>query len=144
MKIGFVGVKSGMSKGQELRLGRLLQHFGGEYLIHGDTRESDIIAHEIAREMNYKVEIYPTDVPDFRAFMDGDIIHEPQKFLSRYRAIVENSDLIIGVPSSNSIYDHENSGVWNSINNCIFQKKTVFVISPKGNVYTPDLQLSSL
>lgn len=117
MKIGFTGSRKGMTTRQRLGLGDTLRHFRDRIteFHHGDCLGADAEAHHIAVNIlgADKVHVHPPRDPKMRAFCQSPHILPEDDYLSRDRAIVEASDIVIACPKAGR--PAPRSGTWYTI-----------------------------
>jgi hypothetical protein len=134
-KIGFSGTQMGMSDEQKSLLTSLLRNLkeksGFSTLIHGDCIGSDSQAHKIAKDLGFKIEIFPPKVSSKRAFCGegDDIIHDKEDYLVRNRLIVDSSDFLIAATKSSK--EELRSGTWSTVRYARKRKKKVIILSAK-------------
>jgi hypothetical protein len=129
MKIGFTGLRNGMTPQQKDIIIRL-ELFTTKVLEahHGDCLGSDADFHHLIREIDPAICIiihpgFPANHPDdttLRAFCEGDHTSAPNSFLARNRDIVDETDMLIATPATKK----EMGGTWYTINYSRKQKKT--------------------
>ncbi len=100
MKIGVTGTRQGMSMHQKEQFVLKLFELNLTEFRHGDCIGADAEAHDIVREFfpDVKIIIYPPVLTKNRAWKKGDIIMEPEPYLTRDHKIVDASEFMIGAP----------------------------------------------
>lgn len=116
--VGVTGTQRGMTKDQAHQLRnvltkiyRLYSPYGSVWLAHGDCIGVDSEAHEIAKELGYKIRVHPPSNVKKRAYVtDYDVMERPQIYSIRNHDIVRSCDYLIVVPYQ----DRElvRSGTW--------------------------------
>lgn len=79
---------------------------------HGDCIVGDWLAHRIGRELGLRMIGHPPDNPKKRAFCDFDEIRPEKPYLERNRDIVDETDVLIGMPDGP---ERLRSGTWSTI-----------------------------
>lgn len=125
--IGFTGARVGMTTDQRKIVIQILKLYTPFTLHHGDCVGSDAEAHIIVRSKfkDSEIVVHPPKVDRYRAFCEGDIIHEPKDFIVRNRDIVNDTTILIGTPKS---LEQNRSGTWFTIRFAKRIKKPVIVI----------------
>jgi len=117
MKIGITGSRYGMTEKQTIVLGHMFQAFEGLFdpviIGHGDCVGVDAQAHDLAVSLGYRTEVFPPLEEISRAWKQGDILHDPEGYLKRDRAIVEWCDVLFGLPNKDT--EIFRSGTWYTI-----------------------------
>jgi hypothetical protein len=101
--VGVSGTQDGATPAQydELRQTLALRRrLGATTLGHGDCVGVDAQAHEIGRELGYRIEVFPPKNPRKRAWCDGDVVHEPDDYLPRDRALVDRATEMFFLPKT--------------------------------------------
>ena len=128
-----------ITPGQTRRLGVLLRkvydlyYLDGEvWLAHGDCVGWDEVCHDVAKEIGYKIRIFPPSNDVHRANCNGNFYEVPQLYSIRNHDIVRASDYIIGGPKSDA--EQVRSGTWATIRYARKQKKPYTIIYPNGRM----------
>ena len=133
--IGFTGTREKISEAQRQNLQEFLLSFvecEDEIVCHhGDCIGADTEFHNICSNLGLKIVIHPPKVQDLRAFNKSDSILPEKSYFARNRDIVDNSDLLLGVPIH---YIRNKGGTWYTINYAISNKKKVVLFDPLGEV----------
>lgn len=97
---------------------------------HGDCIGADASAHEIAKELEIDIYIYPPINNRKRAFCcTGSFkIHPPKDYIERNHNIVDNCDILIACPKSN--IEELRSGTWATVRYARKIKRPVIVLKP--------------
>jgi hypothetical protein len=121
IKIGFTGLRFGMTPPQKVAITRL-EVFTTKVLEahHEDYLGSDADFHHFIREIDQGIRIIihlciPANHPDdttLRAFCKGDHTSEPKSFFARNRDIVDETDMLIATPAIKK----ETGETWYTIN----------------------------
>ena len=133
--IGFTGTSSGMTPAQREAFRRQIQTFAFDEFHHGDCVGADKEAHEEVRRWcpSVRIVIHPPVDDAHRAHCDGDELREPKTHFARNRAIVAESNLVIGVSVAPKRLDR--GGTWYTLDHANRQPRvTVHVIWPDGTV----------
>lgn len=133
-RVGVTATREGISVPQRARLSSALRLLrdrrGAKYLHHGDCIGGDDQAASIARELGYTVVGHPPLANVLRAFFPSDEEREPAEYLARDRALVDEVDLLIGMPVS--VHPRPRSGTWFTINYAVGTPTRVVIIRPDG------------
>jgi|SRR5271165_1024654 len=115
MKIGFTGTREGMSQHQKEQFVLKMLELQPTEFHHGDCEGADAEAHDLVREFfpDVKIIVYPPISFARRAMKQGDIMMEPETYISRDYKIVDNTDYLLGGPKSNK--EVIRSGTWTTI-----------------------------
>jgi len=132
MKVGFTGTREGLTGYQRGMLAKILNDMRDKYdtFVHGDCVGADEQAHRIAKALGYTIEIYPPKNSRLRAFCKGDIVHEPDDYLSRNRKIVDAIDFLIACPKQKK--EILRSGTWATIRYARKKGKKILTICGDG------------
>lgn len=115
LHIGFTGTRHGMTAYQQwmLRL-RLGCGCGTTHTFHhGDCVGADAEAHAIAMDLGYLIHVHPPLPRQYRAFLQGAIVEEPQRYGTRNQAIVAACEVLIAAPRTRQ--EEQRSGTWMTI-----------------------------
>lgn len=136
IRIGFTGSQSDPTVQQLDSFSRLLSELfqPGSEFHHGDCIGSDSAAHDCARE--YRIVVHPPTNPAKRAFRIGDEIHIELPYLVRNRNIVDQTELLIAMPSTT--YERLRSGTWSTVRYARKQNRIIIKIFPDGQVELED------
>ncbi len=128
MKVGFTGTRDGMSQHQKEQLVLLLASLGMTEFHHGDCVGADAQAHDIVREWfpDVVIHVRPPIIEFMRAFKTGDVMHAADDYISRDRAIVDSTDVLVGTPKDNNSVSR--SGTWTTIRYAQKHGKVHYVI----------------
>jgi hypothetical protein len=129
MKIGFTGTQLGMTEYQKAHVIATIRALNPTGAIHGDCVGADFDFHNICREFDIVIEIYPPINKSKRAWCKGDIIHEEDDYLVRNKKIVDNSNAMIATPKSNQ--EETRSGTWSTVRYTRKTGKKIYIINPK-------------
>lgn len=117
MNVGITGTRFGATAGQLYFVEHLLSGwkdlFPPLFIGHGDCIGVDEQLHDMAVRLGVQTAVFPPDKDDVRAWKMGDIMHAPDGYLARDRAIVEWCDVLIGLPGTES--ETPRSGTWYTI-----------------------------
>src|SRR5579884_3591768 len=131
MRLGFTGTRRGMTAAQRDRCAALLLRWQPAELHHGDALGADAELHQIARENGIRIVVHPANVPQHRAFSNGDRVEPPRTKRARDRAIVDASDLVLATPAPPDVEGLE-SGTWYTIQYALFAGEPVIIVWPDG------------
>lgn len=129
MKIGITGTREGANKSQLERVAKLLTDLKGTELHHGDCVGVDEQVAGIARYLGYKIICHPPKSSYLRANYPSDDYKKPLDYLSRDRAIVDATDLLIVVPLHNEWQPR--GGTWYTHDYAQKKRKPMELIWPK-------------
>lgn len=113
MKIGITGTREGANLKQLEELKEVISSLaeaGAIELHHGDCAGVDFQAAKFAQELELKVICHPPESDYLRAFHNSDEFREPADYLTRDRNIVDETDVLIVVPKSDT--PTRRSGTW--------------------------------
>ncbi|MBS3914431.1 MAG: hypothetical protein KG003_08025 [Bacteroidetes bacterium] len=131
MKIGFTSPREGVSSVQIRTLIRLLGLFDlkeGDEVHHGCCIGGDEKIHELIREYYPDVSIigHPPILTKFISqITDFDELRLPLDFLHRNKEIVNETDILIALPSGPEVI---RSGTWATIRYALKGSKSVYII----------------
>jgi hypothetical protein len=114
--IGFTGTKDGMSDLQKSQLLRLLTGMKENGYIefhHGDCIGADAEAHDIARQLGYRIVKHPPTLTGYQAFKQADESRLTYPYLERNRHIVQSTGFLIAAPKSDG--ETIRSGTWMTV-----------------------------
>ncbi len=134
--IGFTGTREGMSIAQAGQLKKLLTLHAPTEVHHGDCVGADAQFHMLCRELfgnAVEIHIWPPEDPTYRAFMDGDVMHEPLPYLQRDWMIVDHTQLLLATPKQN--VEVMRSGTWTTIRYAKAKRRERVIITRKGHVH---------
>jgi hypothetical protein len=131
--IGFTGTQNGMTQEQGDSVRKLLAVLYPRINVfnHGDCVGADSQAHKIARSLGYYIVLFPPIQNGKRAFCSADREEQPNDYLTRNRAIVRNSDIIIAAPDGP---EHLRSGTWATVRHARFLKRELHIVHSNGDV----------
>lgn len=132
VSVGFTGTRKGMTDRQKMVFIMVIAQLEPDEFHHGDCVGADAEAHNIARKFGAKIFIHPPDNNSMRAFKEGGIFHEPKPYLDRNKDIVCSSDIMIATPDSS--VEKVRSGTWSTIRYAVKLKRSVYVITPTGDL----------
>ena len=102
MHIGMTGTRNGMTEAQRATFYRLLTEEssvrGSRYIHHGDCLGADEESNHVAENLIMTTVVHPPVKGDLRAYCVGDETREEKGYLERNRDIVNESDLMFGMP----------------------------------------------
>ena len=98
--------------------------------LHGDCIGVDVEAANIAMDLGFEIVCFPPVEKALRAFHNSDIIHPPQTYMKRNRDIVDNSDIMFGIPWE--MRHQDQGGTWYTIDYSIKKKKPTNILYPRS------------
>lgn len=137
MKLGVTGSRDGLTPEQDAITTKLLQRLLPEVteLHHGDCVGSDRWFHN--RALDKYIVIHPPSAPRWRAFCRAPnmYVHTPAPYLTRNRAIVDQSERIIATPSHDEdAPESKRSGTWQTIRYAVRCKRPIWIVMPDGEI----------
>jgi len=117
--------------------------------IHGDCVGSDdelhfLISRDVTfrtfiriRKIKVKTEIYPSNIPNQRAFNKADKIHEPGPPLERNKDIVRFANVVFATPRG--MVEEKRSGTWSTIRHVRYlvrmgSNQKLRIVYPDGSI----------
>jgi hypothetical protein len=140
MILGVTGTKQGWTEYQHMRFLHFLEAFDPDSLVHGDCVGVDSSAHDAfcsyrSTFQNPKVKriiVRPCTLVRYRAYCEGDIIHDPLPPPVRNQDIVNQCDKLVAIPKT---YQEEiRSGTWMTVRYARKVNKQWFIIWPDGTM----------
>jgi len=98
---------------------------------HGDCVGVDAFCHDVADEFGRIIEVFPPEKDTYRAFKQGDVLHEMKPYIQRNHDIVNSCDLLIVVPDS--FKEKQRSGTWATYRYAKKTKTDYIIIFPDGS-----------
>jgi hypothetical protein len=138
MNVGFTGTRLQLSNTCITNLKQVLEYLNVTTFKHGDCEGADTIAHNIAKQLGYSVEVHPPNVDSKRTFCDGDIIHDPKPYIDRNKDIVDECDILIATPHTN--HETIRSGTFSTIRYARKKGKKIIIIYPDGTLHTENIE----
>lgn len=135
MKIGFTGSRRGSTNAQKGSLFRVLDGLGISQGHHGNCIGWDSEVHDMLREHYPEVLIVchdPKDQGEDFADRTGDEHRAPKTHFARNREIVDETDLLVVLPSSDSWMPR--GGTWYTHDYALKRGKPVIVVWPDGKI----------
>lgn len=135
--VGFTGTRKRVLPLQRFGLRRLLRclfGMGHRRFVHGCCKGADWIATEIAYEMGYVIEGYPSNLRNFvdvRSIAACDWIHMPRPPLDRNALIIHPAHVVVGVPATEE--EEVRSGTWATIRLARKAAKPLVLVYPDGS-----------
>jgi hypothetical protein len=129
--VGFTGTRKGMTQAQMMAfLGWLGQREPGA-LHHGDCLGADAQAHEIARDLGWRIVLHPPSDQSLRAFSAvADEVRQPRPYLERNACIVDEAEVLLAAPAEAA--ERQRSGTWATVRYMRLKGKQVVIIEPDG------------
>ncbi len=133
MKIGFTGTQQKITEAQANVLLELLQKLNPTECHHGDCVGADTAFHIIAAYLDKVIIIHPPANEYKRAFNNSSktVIKESKAYLVRNKDIVNETDLLIAIPSGEEVL---RSGTWSTVRYARKNKKRIYIIIPNGTI----------
>ena len=118
LHIGFTGTRQEVSSSQLIRLSTVMEsfdvsHYDNVWFHHGDCVGADATAHEIARDLGWKIHSHPCNLGKYRANCECDVLDLIKPPLVRNAVIVDMCDILIACPKEN--LEQRRSGTWATI-----------------------------
>lgn len=129
MNIGFTGTQQGMSERQRTALETVLKPYYSYSckFLHGRCIGADAEAAHIADSENFFVVGYtPTNEEKMDASIPCDELKEPQNYIDRNHAIVDDCDLLIAAPGGHT--EWQRSGTWATVRYARKQGKPCIIL----------------
>lgn len=130
MKVGITATSKGATERQLLSLQRLLVDLAASELHHGDCVGGDAQGHSVARALGLWIVGHPPENSKARAFCSCDESRAPLPYLSRNRAIVRETELLIAMPLG--FQEELRSGTWSTARFAEKSGRRFIVIQPDG------------
>jgi len=113
--LGFTGTQGGLTKCQCEQIAEALGQLAPGEVHHGDCLGADAQFHALVRELlpGTRVVIHPPRVLTKRAFCQGDEERAPRAYLTRNRAIVRESEMLLAALGEPQ--EKLRSGTWATI-----------------------------
>lgn len=129
--IGFTGTRQGMTDFQRWQLRLRLDYGCGmrHTLHHGDCVGADAEAHAIAKDFGYLIHVHPPLLRWYRAFCQGEIMEEPQRYETRNKAIVDACEVLIAAPRTRQ--EEQRSRTWMAVRYARRVGKPVVMLWPE-------------
>lgn len=138
-RIGITGTRNSITEVQEKHFrgyldSLLINHKVEELeLHHGDCIGADVTAATIAQSLGIRIICHPPVKDELRAWHESDLILPVNSYFARNRAIVNNTDILIGLPKDDNVDGHIGGTIY-TINYAIKHKKNVYILFPSGGV----------
>ena len=135
MRVGFTGTQIGMTSRQIDRLYRVMKaircvSYKQWDFHHGDCIGADEQAALMSKWQQAHVVGHPPKDGRKRAFFVSDESRDPDLYLDRNRAIVDETTILIATPKG--MREELRSGVWATIRYAKQQKHPILIIWPNG------------
>ena len=139
VRVGFTGTQAGLSSEQRATLTLWLEErsYGVNWFVHGDCVGADEQAAGIARVLGWKLECFPSDRPDKRAYVKSDVVHDPADPLDRNWNLA-SQDILIACPLEDK--EIKRSGTWSTVRRARKRGTLIVIIWRDGTIdrYGPD------
>ena len=139
-RVGFTGTREGLTPPQRAALREVLRALAPSHVHHGDCVGADAAAHGLARELGVAVELHPPSIPALRAWCvmrEGEVVHEPAEYLTRNRALVDATEVLVACPREES-GEAMRSGTWQAVRWARKRGRRVVIVRPSGRVEDSD------
>jgi hypothetical protein len=130
-----------MTMPQSTMVGQLLEHFRSDIFEanfhHGNCVGADEEAAAIARYYNYVITAYPADLTKWQSDFKSDFYKPVTGPLTRNRAIVKDSDVIIAAPNAMMeplVRNTRGSGTWYTIRHARKKERKCVIVWRDGGV----------
>lgn len=138
LEVGFTGTQVGMTDKQMFVISSILGFLMPEKARHGDCIGADTHFHNLVRFYSPStfIVVHPPIIETKRAWMQGDLILPPKKYMRRNDDIIRDSNIMLATPEQ----FHEipiGSGTWATIRHTKKAKKPIITVWPDGT-YTPE------
>lgn len=141
--LGFTGTsKRPPTPVQIAVLDELLDEFwarGYRTLVHGEARNADTIANDMARAKGWHTYGRPANISDHRCEVDDRA--EPRRPLDRDWDIAEDSNTLVAMPANEK--EEVRSGTWATVRYARKLLAPIVIIKPNGDVDRERTQVSS-
>lgn len=137
--LGITGTRNGCTPAQLDALGRVMRNIHADHgpeadghevaFHHGDCIGVDDEAHTMAEDFGFWTVIHPPIDDKYRAYNVGDFTREPEQYLVRNQAIVNEVSLLIVVPSGAEA-ENPRSGTWATYRMAVRAGVETVVIQP--------------
>ncbi len=135
LHIGFTGTRKGMSNAQKIWLpyhvGEMVVSavWADKWFHHGDCVGADAEAHDIMKELGFKIHIHPPSSSKYRASCKGDAIEFEHPYLTRNKRIVDCTSVLFACPAQH-LEIARGSGTWSTIRYAR-ARRTVLTVIPR-------------
>lgn len=130
--VGFTGTREQPTQEQRHALWKVLDWLEIDELHHGDCVGADSMAHfTVASMRGPKIVIHPPLDPRLRAFCPDGERREPDEYLVRNRAIVDETSVLVAVVQGK---ERPRSGTWSTVRYARSLIRPVLVIWSDGTV----------
>lgn len=128
--LGFTGTRLGPSPKQIIQVENWLIEFMPTEVHHGDCMGCDEWFHKTVRQP--VIHVHPPRKAKYRAYCEGDVMHEPDTYLRRNQKIVDASDVLIAVPYT--AREVRRSGTWSTVRMAEKKEIPIYIAYPNGNI----------
>ena len=135
--VGFTGTRDGMTNSQWQEVLGCLGDLRPGTFHHGDCEGADAQAHDLARDLGWRIVVHPPSDDRLRAYCKGDEFREPKPYLDRNRDIADETALLIAAPAT--AVRVPGSGTWFTIGYAQRQGKPVRIAMPAAGEYARTL-----
>lgn len=137
----FTGTRLGLTQAQADELANALKSLCPQICRHGDCIGADKTFHSLVRALLPKagILVYPSNMPNLRAYCQGDVSMQPSAPIDRNHRMVEASEYILACPGERT--EVLRSGTWATIRYAKKLDKPMTVMYPDGYVeHFPDIK----
>lgn len=130
--VGFTGTRHGLTPQQANALIELLIDRDIAEFHHGDCKGSDAEADLIACGLGIKRFAHPPTNDSLRAHCLSEVIHTPEEYKARDRAIVLQTGVLIACPRT--VHEQKFGGTWYTVGYARTRGRPVVIIQPDGTL----------
>jgi len=129
--VAFSGSREGMTRAQQVAVGRLLRLWGATTLVHGCCVGADAEADRIAEHYGIARRGYPSNIDAMRATLRGCVLlAPPAPPLDRNKRIVALGLALIACPRASS------RGTWHAVREAAKLGRPIVVLGEDGRAVT--------
>lgn len=129
--ISVTSTRAGLTDSQKSVAVKFLKASKDKRLAHGDCFGGDSDLHNIAKELEYEIYIFPCNIKKARAFNNNAVsVAEEKSPLERNKDIVKAGDVLLVFPKTKS--EEVRSGTWATFRFANKIGKEVWIIFPDG------------
>jgi hypothetical protein len=135
-RVGFTGTRYAVPPQQRWLIDSVLDGLyrtrGAVELHQGDCVGADEYAANSGASLGYLVVCHPPTNPLLRAHGPSHVVRPPRPYLQRNRAIVDETDILLAVPSDS--HEVQRSGTWATIRYARKLNRPRVVMGPDGEI----------
>lgn len=134
--VGITATRDGLTGAQVYQLSLGLDMLEPTEAHHGDCIGGDAQFHEICLDLGIPIHIHPPEDDKRRAFCEhAAVVNPPAPYLTRNRAIVNESDCILACPKEDTEPEPaRGQGTWSTIRHAKKVGVPMMIIWPDGRV----------